>query len=296
MKPTEPEINELLTNTKNLINHVHWFELTPHKPSGKSHKGVSIAYIDIHEKKDDFLRELKGTICNWVYSKNEYNKIFQEQIKARGDVQNTAAYIEILAKEKFRPGHPQGQLGELLLFNFIQFFFKAPPLLRKMPITTNPNLERNGADAIHYKIQDGVDTFILGESKCYKSEYKFNQALQESISSIKTSLDQLSNELVLYIYDDFIEPKLTQIAKNFKDGKLINPKIELVCLIAYQENTELLADPPSETIENIKECITKRYNDSPDNLLSGIPKPIIDRIHYIAFPFKNLDEILSKFS
>lgn len=51
---------------------------------------------------------------------------------------------------KFRKGCPQGQYGELLLFNFIQHFFKAAPLLRKMPITTNPGLERHGADAIHY--------------------------------------------------------------------------------------------------------------------------------------------------
>ena len=37
------------------------------------------------------------------------------------------------------------------------------PLLRKMKITTNPNIQRFGADAIHYKMDGDKNVFVLGE-------------------------------------------------------------------------------------------------------------------------------------
>ena len=102
-----------------------------------------------------------------------------------------------------------------MLFNFIQYFFSAPPLLRKISITTNPNLERNGADAIHYYSDGTNDIFILGESKCYKSKYTFNKAFKESVDSIVETFNNLDNELVLYLYEDFVDPSLEKVAKNF---------------------------------------------------------------------------------
>ena len=90
-------------------------------------------------------------------------------------------------KSKFRMVKPQGQFGELLLLNFLQHIFRAAPLLRKMSITTNPGLERFGADAIHYRPMGKEHVFYIDESKCYETKYRFNEAFKKSLESILKS-------------------------------------------------------------------------------------------------------------
>ena len=290
------DLEKLLSNTGSLINTIFWFEHEIKKPKAASHKAVAIKYIDIKEMRDSFIRELKSTASNWVYSKSKYKDLLMEELAKRGqDTQNATSYLTQIVEEKFRKGCPQGQFGELLLFNFIQFFFKAPPLLRKMPLTTNPALERHGADAIHYKSTDKSHVFILGESKCYESKYSFNKAIKNSIKSIIDSFDNIENELILYQHDGFIEPELQLIAKNLKDGKLENSRFELVCMIAYEENEPIDANNEEEIKNNIEKCIKKRWEKTDGKLYDEVRSNIIDRIHYVAFPIWSLNKILEKF-
>lgn len=292
----QKELISLLSNTDALINQVYWFEQKIEKPKAASHRGSAITYVDIMEKRDDFLRELKSTMLNWVYSNEKYESIYSEELtKRNNDELNTNAYLFNLVQEKFRKGHPQGQFGELLLFNFIQYFFSAPPLLRKMSITTNPKLERNGADAIHYFSDGEKDVFILGESKCYESKYSFNKAIEASVSSIVESFNNIDNELILYLYDDFVNPALEKIAKDFKDGKSKDARIELVCLIAYNETTNVDDESEEEIKNRIKECILDRCASTNDDIYKGIRASIVSRIHYIIFPFWQLDKLLKNF-
>ncbi|AMK75932.1 MULTISPECIES: DUF1837 domain-containing protein [Methylomonas] len=290
------DIKILLSNTSALINHVYWFEQDISEPHASSHRGISINYVDIKEKRDEFIRELKSTILNWIYSKSKYNAIYTDELlKRNNDHQNTNAYLLQVVDQKFRKGHPQGQFGELLLFNFIQFFFSAPPLLRKMSITTNPALERNGADAIHYTKRDENDVFIIGESKCYESKYKFNSALEASVKSIVNSFEDLDNELILYLHDDFVDPVLNVKAKEFKDGKCEHARFELVCLIAYNETFDIDGDSETAIKKNIESCLQNRWSNTSKTLYNGIKQSIISRIHYIIFPVWELDKLLEEF-
>ena len=290
------KFDHLLSNTESLMSQIYWFEQDISKPVAASHRAVSIKYVDIKEKRDEFIRELKSTAINWVYSQDKYKNLLDAELKRRGNDQiNAASYIYQVADQKFRKGCPQGQFGELLLFNFIQFFFSAPPLLRKMPITTNPGLERHGADAIHYRDDGSCQLFILGESKCYESKYSFNKALRASVSSIIESFENIENEMILYRYDDFIEKELCEVAEKLKAGLLDNPRFELVCLIAYEENKSVDA-PSAEVIQrNIEDCVNERWGNAPDDLYEGIREPLLKRIHYVVFPAWNLDDLLDSF-
>ncbi|HFF9830506.1 DUF1837 domain-containing protein [Enterobacter sp. ECC-019] len=285
-----------LSNTDDLMNHLHWFQQTIQNPAAKSHRGVAINYLDLSERRDSFIRELKSTASSWVYSKKRYSTILNKELESRNqDVQNAISYLHEVMTLKFRKGCPQGQYGELLLFNFIQHFFKAAPLLRKMPITTNPGLERHGADAIHYLNNGNNQIFFLGESKCYESKYKFNEALTSSVNSILNSIQNIENELLLYRYDDFIEPELQSIADNLLKGKLKDPVFELVCLIVYEENKNTTAPSAPEIRKKIEECVTERWNNVNKNLYSNFNIAYISRIHYIVFPSWSLSNLLSNF-
>lgn len=287
-------MNIYLTHTDSLMNHIFWFYEDLNIEPRKDHYGLSINYSDIKERRDDFLKELLSTIVNWVYNKSKLKKILDERSKDT-DLGNALNFITNQAYSKFRPGHPQGQFGELLLFNLIQHYYKATPILRKQRITTSIGHERFGADAIHYKNKNDKNIFILGESKCYESKYQFKRAFEISIQSIVKTFNELDKELDLYLYDDFIEPELEELIKKYKQGKLENIQYELVCLIVYNENDSILGDSEKIIKSNIKKVIQDKCASIDKNSFSNINKTILVRVNYIIFPIWELDKLLNDF-
>jgi hypothetical protein len=289
-------MDKLLTHTESLLNQVYWFKQDFNLEPSKEHIGSAIEWTDIEERKHDFLKELVSTVSNWVYSKEKSKKILDERlITVSGDFQNAFTFLTNQAYSKFRPGYPQGQFGELLLFNFIQHFFGAVPLLRKQRITTSIGHERFGADAVHYKKIDTNNIIILGESKCYMSKYQFNEAFKTSLSSITNTVEDFNKELDLYTYDDFIEPELEDIAKKYKLNTLENVHFEMVCLVAYNETKKINGLNESEIKDSIKKIIESRCASIDSSYFTGINKRILSRINYIIFPIWELDALLNDF-
>lgn len=288
-------MDKYLTHTEGIANHIFWFYEDLDLLPKKNHHGLAINYSDIKERKDDFLSELINTVVSWVYNNNKTKTLVDERVKESGDFGNAVNFITNLAFNKFRKGHPQGQFGELLLFNLLQHYYKAVPVLRKQRITTSVGHERFGADAIHYK-KDGTNhLFILGESKCYESKYRFNAAFETSLSSIVDTFNKLDKELDLYLYDDFLEPELEDIVKEYKKGKLKNIKFELVCLIAYNETNAITGDNEDAIKESIKTIIKNRCKTFDKTKYSAIDSKILSRINYIVFPIWKLDDLLNSF-
>jgi hypothetical protein len=63
-----------------------------------------------------------------------------------------------------------GELGELLLYCFLESHLKAPKILSKLELKTSTNHYVNGADGVHYlKLEDGNYQLIFGESKIEKN-------------------------------------------------------------------------------------------------------------------------------
>lgn len=287
----------LLCETGILFEYIYWVEQEfDVEPSKKAHRKTSIKYNDLKERRDDFLSELITTVVDWVYSKEESKKITDERIaRSPNSTAQASAFLAQQANKKFRQNHPQGQFGELLLFNFIQHFFKAAPILRKQSITTTTGHERFGGDAIHYKKDGDKNVIIIGESKCYESKYQFSAAFKRSLDSIVNSFDKLDSELDLYVYDGFIDSKLSDIAKQYKQGKLQNVHFELVCLVAYHEGSR----PKGKDEDTIKQQILKMVEDKckalDKNIYKAIDTAVLDRVHYIFFPVFEMDELLIDF-
>ena len=260
-------MNIYLTHTDLLMSHTFWFYEDLNIEPKKKHYGLSINYSDIKERRDEFLGELLNTIVDWVYHKNKQYKLFNERLKDT-NFGNALNFITNQAYSKFRTGHPQGQFGELLLFNLIQHY---------------------------YKNENDKNIFILGESKCYESKYQFKRAFEASIQSIVKTFNELDKELNLYSYDDFIEPELEELIKKYKQGKLDNIRYELVCLIAYNENQEILGNSEEIIKSNIKKVIQNKCASINKNSFSNIEKNILARVNYIIFPIWELDRLLNDF-
>lgn len=89
-----------------------------------------------------------------------------------------------------------GELGELLLYLFLEIQLNAPKLLSKMEIKTTQNQYIYGADGVHlYRTEDEdglpIYQFIVGEAKIKKD---ILDATRVAFESIKNSLDEIDIE------------------------------------------------------------------------------------------------------
>ncbi len=87
------------------------------------------------------------------------------------------------AREKFLDYlKNKGELGELLLYCFLETHLNAPKILSKLELKTSTGHYVNGADGVHFlKLDDGNYQLIFGESKTIKS---LTTALTDAFKSI----------------------------------------------------------------------------------------------------------------
>lgn len=289
-------ITDKLLKNDFLFNHVYWVKQEIELLPKKEHILCSINFTDIISRKDDFIKELFSTIVAWIYDKKKQKELFDMGFKQSDDYGVASSFLLKQAKEKFRKNRPQGQFGELLLFNFLQKFFSAVPLLRKMPITTSQGMERFGADAIHIAKNGDNILFFIGEAKCYISQGKFSEALKNGINSVVDNFNNFFGEMNLYTYDDFLDEDLKIVAQDLKEGRLEDVKFELVCIIIYNENKDITADSEQEIKTNIINSITEHCNKFNKQFFNNFQNVVINRINYILFPVWELDKILADFS
>lgn len=245
--------------------------------------------------------ELYDSIVDWVYSSEKYKEL--KDIAISNGKTDAAASSEISrrAREKFRATKNsdniliQGQLGELLLFHFIQRLQGAVPLLRKMKITTSPEHERFGVDAIHFKYEKEKPIIILGEAKTYTSNYKFNQAFEDAITSILKTYDNHRKEINLYVHEDFLEPEMNKIAEQYINNKLENVEVHLVCIVVYNETSDIKGNSREEIIQKITNVIENKYANFDKKKIDTETNSILKRITYIVFPIWKLDELAKTF-
>ena len=78
-----------------------------------------------------------------------------------------------------------GELGELLLYAFLECHLGAPKILSKLELKTSTSLYVNGADGVHYlKLPNGNYQLIFGESKTIEN---LSTAILKAFTSIYES-------------------------------------------------------------------------------------------------------------
>ncbi|MGF3076892.1 HamA C-terminal domain-containing protein [Facklamia sp. P12955] len=113
------------------------------------------------------------------------SKKFREKFK------NQSMKISKVARSRFKEySNNEGELGELLLFCFLEGHLGAPKILTKLEHKTTSDMYVNGSDGIHLLKLDNIHyQLIFGESKMYKTE---QDGLREAFNSIY----DLNNELL----------------------------------------------------------------------------------------------------
>lgn len=94
------------------------------------------------------------------------------------------------AQEKFKEYISNtGELGEFLLYCFLESHLEAPKILSKLELKTSTSMYVHGADGVHFlKLDNGDYQLIFGESKTIKG-------MTDALSAAFTSIYEFKNEI-----------------------------------------------------------------------------------------------------
>jgi hypothetical protein len=293
------DIEKLLTTADAFLRTVHLvedhFDLEPRK----QHLATVINYRDLQEMRAEFVRELVCLLVPYVYSPTKQAELIAI-LRAEGRDESAAhRNLFVRARKKFRPKHVQGQLSELILSILLQHRFKAAPLVRKAPITTNPNMERNGADAIHIAGTPSKYVLYIGEAKTYKrANGSLHIALKDAVQDVvHKHYSNYANELDLYTFEDFIPPELETLARAFLDGRDVEAEVHLVCIVCYNQDYKPTGQSKSERLKSTIDYLrieTSKFKKA--TVLAGVDADLVPRINYILFPVQELDTLIEAFA
>lgn len=145
---------------------------------------------------------LSDSIVSYCLSQKEYNEMLHSR---------KLGQMNRKAKRKFRDYMDnKGELGELILYSFLETHLNAPKILSKMRLKTSSNDYVKGADGIHMlKLDEENFEIIFGESKMYSD---ITSGLRDAFNSIKELRYREENN----IYDE-IELINTHIPSEFAE-------------------------------------------------------------------------------
>lgn len=113
--------------------------------------------------------------------------------KIRDKYKDKAMTLSKKAREKFKEATKNdGELGELLLFCFLEGHLEAPKILTKLELKTSNQLYVNGSDGVHLKkIAEQKYQLIFGESKTYSD---LSNAFEDAFKSIGEFINEINSK------------------------------------------------------------------------------------------------------
>ena len=169
-------------NSKNAIKqfkHIKQFYISENKDDGF----LDLFLLPINARKFDYSSvsdNLIESVADYALSR-----------KIRDKYKDKAMTLSRKAREKFREATKNdGELGELLLFCFLEGHLDAPKILTKLELKTSKQLYVNGSDGVHLKkISDKKYQLIFGESKTYDN---LNRAVDDAFKSIGEFVNEVN--------------------------------------------------------------------------------------------------------
>lgn len=136
---------------------------------------------------------------------NEFNyKLLQQNLleplldfsvsrKVKNDYKNKQMTLSIQARERFVEHiRNTGELGELLLYCFLETHLKAPKILSKLELKTSTSHYVNGSDGVHFlKLENGDFQLIFCESKTVED---LTSAMTQAFQSINNFINEINEK------------------------------------------------------------------------------------------------------
>lgn len=260
-------------------------------------QGISVLdvfILDIRSNRfvyDNLVNELYDIIITYALS----NSRLSEYEGSYGG----KAFVE--ARNKLRDYvQNDGELGEILLYSFLESHLQAPKLLSKLEIKTSANDYVKGSDGVHLlSLSDNEHKIVFGESKMRK---QLLDGVSDAFRSIKKFADsKLAFETTL-IDSQLIKTSVTQdeylvlkkILLPTEGDDDMNTDYSFGAFVGYEVavSNEEKKLPNREYRELLYERVKQQALDSFENVLNAIDRHELHGYNFYIYivPFTEIDE------
>lgn len=225
---------------------------------------------------DELYDYILPNIVKYVFSRKRLASIEDDPQKQTTIILEALNHLRPVENEKDKGAG--GELGEILLYLFLEQDFKAPKLFSKVELKTNSQDYVKGSDAIHFKFRkndQGVSIMqlIIGEAKI-KNDLK--EGIKEAFKSINTYLTsniQDRNLLDTHLMNQIVDEDEAQIIKEYITA-IPRKKKETVFGIFVGYSVEYCgkSDSSDEYDQKIIEENKKQVLNMRQNIISQISK------------------------
>lgn len=149
---------------------------------------INLFCMKIHNQNFDtssLIDELSDSIVSYCLSQADYDELYNNHNVGKMYRQAVNLFRDYTTNK--------GELGELILYSFLESHLKAPKILSKMRLKTSTNDYVKRSDGIHMlKLDDENYELIFGESKMYES---LNDGIKDAFSSINELKTRSTNNI-----------------------------------------------------------------------------------------------------
>jgi len=184
-----------------------------------------------------------------------------------------------------------GEIGEILLYCFLESHLKAPKILTKLELKTNSQMFVNGTDGVHLlKIDDKNYQLVMGESKLIAD---LNSGITKAFSSIASLLEKggrkkdfelqlVNSQLVKEAYDEGMYDFLKKIIIPSASEDETNIDYSFGIFLGF--DVEVTEGESKMANKEFRECIRAKIIKKVEASIDAINKQI-DAAHFTGYSF-----------
>ena len=233
---------------------------------------------------DELYEYILNNICEYVFSRRKILDAKAERNKNRRLILDALSHLRAVnSNEDSGAG---GELGEILLYLFLEQGLQAPKLFSKIELKTSANDYIKGADGIHFKYRTTNDgkkilQLVIGEAKIKDN---LEKAIEDSFVSINKYLQHNGQDIMLidtHLKDQLIEDDEAEILKKYLLGKGAE-ETETVfgVFIGYTTNYKGLNDSNDDYKKNVKGSNLTQILKYKDKIRNEIKKHQISNYNF----------------
>ena len=264
---------------------------------------LEMYYTKIMNNKFDYtalIELLCENITNYVFSRKENLEASEKRKISNLTIKAIKEFRKIKNEDDNGSG---GELGEILLYTFLESRLNAFKLLSKMELKTNSSDYIKGADGIYlYEYEDEKKQkhfeYIIGEAKI---EGTSSEAIKDAIDSILTHLQNenfekelVNREIFKETFDEDEIEKIKKILVPSQDEEDMDIQKAFGIFIGYGIDKSINLDGISNSEGKI--LIEKRLKKDIENICKNMKQKIKDKklnnysFYVYIMPFKNAKE------
>lgn len=257
---------------------------------------LNLYILKIHDKLfsyDKLYDYVLDNICQYVFNRRKNLEVQNDIKKAKRLILEAIDHLREVNSDK--DSGAGGELGEILLYLFLEQDLKAPKLFSKIELKTSTNEYIKGADGIHLKFRKDKNgkkilQLVIGEAKI-KNE--LDNAIGEAFISINTYITNNAQDLRLldtHIMNQLVEDEEALILKQYLLGDGEEEKETIFGIfIGYNIDYDGSNDSNDLYKENVKQANLKQVLGYKEKIINEIKKYNIRnyQFNFYFLPFHN---------